>query len=226
MSAVGPYGPYLSFGRRGPIASLALLLGGCGLAVAVVLLATGSGCRPDRFAGGSGSGRDPGSPLLVDGPAALLEVARCPDRHFRQVADVVAPNPWTPLGPGGSAGPAFTGSYDGGGHRIAGIRVFLPGTSEAGMFGVLDGAVVRDLVLEDVTVEAAARVGAVAGRAVGSTRILGVVVRDARVAGGEDVGGLVGHAAPEVQVEGTFAGTVAEAGRRALPPPDVGRRAD
>ena len=174
--------------------------------VAVILLATRPDCRPDRFGPGSGDGRDPGRPLLVDSPAALAAVATCPDRHLRQVADLEAPNPWTPIGL--AAGAAFTGSYDGGGHRLTGLRVFLPGAADAGMFAVVDGGEVRDLVLVDVVVEAGDRTGAVAGRVGPTGRIRGVTVRDARVVGGADVGGLVGLADPAAVVDGTFEGRI------------------
>jgi hypothetical protein len=213
MADSGPFGPFLPFGRRGPLVGVLLLVAACGVAVGLVLVTTGEGCRTDRFGSDSGDGRTPDRPLLVDGPVALAEATRCPDRHLRQVADIDAPNPWTPLGLGRTGEAAFTGSYDGGGHRIVGLRVFLPGSSDAGLFGVLAGGEVRDLVLEDVVVAAGGPVGAVVGRATGPARVLRVEVRAARIAGDVDVGALVGRADATVTVEGRFVGTVEVAGR-------------
>ena len=221
MSDVGPYGPLVPLGRRGPLRAVGLrVLLSAGAAGAVLLL-TGSGCRTQDFGPGSGDGRDPSRPLLVDAPAALVAAADCTDRHLRQVADLPAPNPWVPLG-SGPAGP-FTGSYDGGGHRLTGLRVFLPGSDDVGAFGILEGAEVRDLVLEDVIVQGRDRIGAVAGRLTAGSRIVDVTVRDATVEGAADVGGLTGLADPMADVSGTFVGTVRSGPVTTADAPAVGR---
>lgn len=214
MADRGPFGPFLPLGRWSPLVGVTALLLTCGVAVTVVILGAGDGCRPSRFGPGSGDGRSPLAPLVVDGPAALAEAARCPDRHLRQVGDIEAPNPWTPLGLGRAGTPAFTGSYDGGGHRLIGVRVFLPGTDAAGVFAIVDGGEIRDLVLEDVLIEAEGQVGAVVGRALGEARVVGITVRAARITGREDVGGLVGVADPSVRIEGEFTGILEVAGQR------------
>lgn len=207
MTGPGPYGPLLPLGRRGPVVTLGVLVALSAVGVAAVLLTTGSGCPLDRFGPGSGDGRSPDQPLLVDSTEALASVAACPDRHLRQVSDLAAPNPWTPVGGTGAA--PFTGGYDGDGHRVSGVRVFLPGSVDVGVFGVIDGGEVRDLVLADVVVRAGDRAGAVAGRVGPGGGVTGVTVLDADVTGGADVGGLVGLADPDAVVEGTFEGRVA-----------------
>jgi hypothetical protein len=217
VTGPSPYGPFLPLGRRGPVVALAVLVAGTG--VAIVLAVTGPGCPTDRFGPGSGDGRGPDRPLLVDSAEALAAVAACPDRHLRQVADLAAPNPWIPVGGTGSS--AFTGSYDGGGHRLTGVRIFLPGAADVGLFGVVDGEV-RDLVLADVVVEAGDRAGSVAGRVGPTGRVRSVTVRDAAVSGAADVGGLVGLADPDAVVDGAFEGSVSARGR-AQPARSVGR---
>lgn len=221
MSDVGPYGPYFPLGRRGPLRAIAVLVVVAGTAATVVLTLTGSGCPEDRFGPGSGDGLTAARPLLVHTSEALAVVARCPDRSFLQVADLVAPNPWTPVGLGAGGG-AFTGTYDGGGHRVTGLRVFLPGSGDVGMFGVLDGAV-RDLVLEDLVVEGGARAGAVAGRAGPRAVVEDVTVRSAEVTGGPDTGGLVGLAHPDAALAGAFRGRVTADGTAGDDGPPVGR---
>lgn len=206
MAEAGPFGPFVPLGRRGPLRALAVLVLLAGAGAGGVLLLAGTSCPTDAFGPGSGDGRTAARPLLVDSTVALVAAADCPDRHLRQVADLEAPAPWTPLGTG-SGGP-FTGSYDGGGHTLTGLRVFLPGSDEVGAFGVLAGAEVRDLVLVDVVVEGRDRVGAIAGRIGPDSRVSDVAVRGARVRGGVDVGGLVGVAHPSAAISGTFDGTV------------------
>lgn len=222
MTSHGPYGPFLPIGRRGPAVAMATLLGLTAAGVGAVLLLTRPGCDPGRFGPGSGDGRDPARPLLVHTSDALAEVVSCPDRHLRQVADVVAPAPWVPVGGPAGPGTPFTGSYDGGGHRISGVRVFLPGSVDAGLFGVLEGEI-RDVVLDDLDVEAAARVGAVAGRVTASGRVRDVAVLDARVAGVEDVGGVAGLVHPDATVVGTFAGRLDGGGASTSGTAEIGR---
>ncbi len=207
MSSSSPFGPLVPLGRRGHLSALGLLVAAPAAGIVIVLLTTGAACPTDAFGAGSGDGRSPERPLLVDSTEALTAVAGCPDRHQRQVADLAPPNPWTPVGLDGT-GAAFSGSYDGGGHRLTGVRVFLPGSDDAGVFGVVDGEI-RDLVLVDVVVEAADRAGAVVGRVGATGRVEGVEVRDGTVRGGVDVGGLVGLAHPDAVVGGTFDGGVA-----------------
>lgn len=205
MSDESPFGPFVPLGRRGPMRALGLLVALAAGGTGVVLVLTGSGCGTERFAPGSGDGRSPDRPLLVADAAGLLELDACADRHFRQVTDLDAPNPWTPVGLGRPAG--FSGSYDGAGHRLRGVRIFLPGSTDVGVFGLLSGEV-RDLTLEDVVVEAADRTGAIAGRVLATGRVEGVTVRDGRIVGAGDIGGLVGLADPAATVEGTFEGDV------------------
>lgn len=212
MAERGPYGPFLPLGRRGPVTAISALVVLAAVGVGTVLVATGPDCRPERFGPGSGDGRDPARPLLVDSAAALDELGRCGDRHLRQVTDLPAPNPWTPIGAGASTG-AFTGTYDGAGHRLTGVRVFLPGSDDVGLFGVLTGEV-RDLVLEDVVVVGRDRVGAVAGSVTAGGRVVGVTVRDARIEGADAVGGLVGRAADPAGVTGRFDGTTTRSATR------------
>lgn len=210
MAERGPYGPLLPLGRRGPTVALSILVVLAAVGVGTVLLVTGTDCRTDRFGPGSGDGRDPARPLLVHATPALDELPRCADRHLRQVADLAVPNPWTPVGAGASDG-AFTGSYDGGGHRLTGLRTFLPGSDDVGLFGVLTGEV-RDIVLEDVVVVGRDRVGAVAGDVRPGGRVTDVVVRDARIEGAAAVGELAGRAADPTAVTGRFDGATVARG--------------
>jgi len=91
---------------------------------------------------------------------------------------------WTPIGnpttvangnyAGAYTGPAFKGVFNGGGHTIKGfkptVKVAADGTF--GLFGVLDGATIKDLNIEtDLTISAAAQAdaGVLVGTAISST---------------------------------------------------------
>jgi hypothetical protein len=98
-----------------------------------------------------------------------------------------------PLAVGGNA---FTGSFDGGGHVIRNLKMNRADLDDVGLFGQLNGATIKDLTLENVTV-ASTRVpsflGALAGHAAGATLISDVHVSGqvAVNATGSTIGGLV-----------------------------------
>ena len=89
---------------------------------------------------------------------------------------------------------AFSGTFDGGGHTISGLR-FTRGDhdySYLGLFGRLKDAFIHDLRIRGEEVSGASCIGLLAGKAEGSTRILEVSVEGAVYASEGDVGGLVG----------------------------------
>ena len=90
----------------------------------------------------------------------------------------------------------FKGTFDGAGYKISNIAVNNSVDSENGFFGRLDGAIIKDLTLENVTVSGEARVGALAGRSVGASYIENVNVIGGTVTGVsdsmEEFGGLIG----------------------------------
>ena len=110
------------------------------------------------------------------------------DLQFSQVGEAQRPI--------GEFGRPFTGSFDGRGHAIVGLRVAAGPMSERGAFGILAGSaeasVVRNVVLIDAVVEGETNVGLLAG----SLRS-GIVERvsaqgSVRGIGGNKVGGLIG----------------------------------
>lgn len=108
----------------------------------------------------------------------------------------------------------FTGSFDGQGFVITGLHINRPEENEVGLFGsVGEGATIKDLGLEAVSITGNNRVGGLAGRnngTVSDVYVTGVVT------GGEFfVGGLVGwhfgmltnsHAAVEVSGNNNIVG--------------------
>ncbi len=92
---------------------------------------------------------------------------------------------WTPIGAvesvtngnyagGYNGGVAFKGVFDGGGHTIRGFKptVKVPANGTFGLFGVLDGATVRNLNIEtdlNISADGQADAGVLAGTAISST---------------------------------------------------------
>lgn len=95
---------------------------------------------------------------------------------------------WTPIG---TADMPFRGELDGNGFTISDLAVY-GGISNAGLFGKLDGALIHDLTLEDVSIQGGDYSGALAGQATGGTRVYDIAVDDGTVNGGNHVGGIIG----------------------------------
>jgi hypothetical protein len=121
------------------------------------------------------------------------------DKHFIQTADIDFPddiNTWN-SGAGfmgiGDGGYQFTGSYDGGGHKITGLFINRPQYFfNIGFFGMTIGATIKNLGLEDVDISGSSYVGGVVGKANNST--ISQVYSTGTVNGsGNYVGGLAGY---------------------------------
>ena len=105
----------------------------------------------------------------------------CQDLTFRQTADITyiyttgwndgtPENNFTPIG---GYGYSFRGTFDGQGYTISGIRVFNEGTGDAssnlGLFGYLgDGGTVKNVILSDAHIEGGQNVGGLVGYSTGT----------------------------------------------------------
>jgi predicted unusual protein kinase regulating ubiquinone biosynthesis (AarF/ABC1/UbiB family) len=114
---------------------------------AMLVTPRASVCDVRSFAPGSGDGRSLQKPLLVHDAAALDAVRDCLDRHHLQVADILPNAPFVPIGLTAEASTGQCGSYDGGGHSIVDLRIFLPGIDGVGLFAAIEGGSVGDLTL-------------------------------------------------------------------------------
>ena len=188
---------------RSPL--ILIVIGASVLVTTVLLLTRAGGCDLAAFAPGSGDGTTPSTPLLVHDAMALDVAGGCLDRHLLQVADIAPNAPFVPLGLGVDDG-GLSGSYDGGGHAIVDLRVFLPGIADAGLFTHLDGGTVRDLTLTRPRVEGGIGVAALAGRVTGDAIIDGVRVIDAIVVAQDAAALIAGTAGPGVRIDVTLTG--------------------
>jgi len=98
---------------------------------------------------------------------------------------------WTPVG---SAGKPFEGVLDGKGHYITGLYCDTT-NSVGGLFGILDGAVVKNLNMDFALVEAGEYSGLVAGKALGESQISDCVVSGSVIGKKQMLSSVVGGVA-------------------------------
>lgn len=98
---------------------------------------------------------------------------------------------WEPIGNYAATGKSFTGTFDGNGLVIRNLKISRPGTSYQGLFGVISGAEIRNLGVENVDVLGYSCTGALVGR--NSNGIVSNCYSVGRVSGAWITGGLVGY---------------------------------
>jgi predicted outer membrane repeat protein len=142
------------------------------------------------FAGGSGTREDPYQVATAEQLNAVRDYLVA---HFIQIADIdLDQEPWN-VGEGwlpiGGETP-FTGTYNGAGHRISGLRIERPEADYQGLFGQVSGASIRNVVLVAVDVRGQNYTGALAG--IGLSSDLHEIRVGGRVEGHEYTGGICG----------------------------------
>ncbi len=146
---------------------------------------------------------------------AVAEGADYADTYFELVQDLDLSGiesrfgNWNPIGwyqreaeLSGQVAHPFRGHFDGGGNRISGLKISDPGKNlkNLGLFGVIDGGSVHDLVLEAETLSGTENVAVLAGTMEGDSRIYNVEVTGNLRSEG-DAGGIA------AQVTGRGTGT-------------------
>ena len=101
---------------------------------------------------------------------------------------------WTPIG--SDQAHAFCGTFDGNGHEISGLTV--SGDGSVGLFGVVWGGTVKNIVLKNTSVQGSEDVGSICGLALSRTTENPVTVSNClaekvEVVGVQSVGGIVGR---------------------------------
>ena len=164
------------------------------LALAPAVAQAGNGCiTHSSTADGTAA-----HPFLIENSGNLQCIRDNPDvywesQHFKQTADIdlSALPAWTSTI--GTSAVDFTGSYDGNGKKITGLRVELTG-SNAGLFGVTSAASISNLTLDNAAVSIPDirqhNVGAIVGLASDSTVITNV--HSSGTVNGRTAGGIVG----------------------------------
>ncbi len=123
-----------------------------------------------------------------------------PSAHYRLTASLDLSQAGEEFAGIGTLDNPFTGVFDGQGHAISGVSI--SGGENAGFFGVIKGATIKNLTLEKVSVSGTKNVGALVGwaqaeldkdnMAAGKANLIGNCAVSGAVSGEESVGGLVG----------------------------------
>ncbi len=166
-----------------------------------------------RVTGGDGSEASPYLLADIYGLQGITSVGLT--SHYALAADIDASgtagwNDGAGFAPIGGA-LSFSGNFDGGGHRIAGLTIEQPGTSNIGLFKSLTGTV-RDLGLVDVSVRGGSSTGGLIGWNDKGT-VEGSYVHGSVTGDGADVGGVAGYNSGDI-VGSHSTGTVTGADAR------------
>ncbi|GHV96212.1 hypothetical protein AGMMS50293_25320 [Spirochaetia bacterium] len=116
----------------------------------------------------------------TDGTISLANIALGnPNKNYVLTADITAGS-WMPVGTGSGAN-AFQGKFYGNGHTVTITGFGSPSHSYQGLFGVVQGAEIRDLTVTygavTVTNGTTTSMGGIAGQATGTTKILNCIVK-------------------------------------------------
>lgn len=141
-----------------------------------------------QFSGGDGTAT---SPYLVATASDLNQVRHHLDAHFIQVNDInLAGQPWSTIG-SSHVNERFSGVYDGGGYRILGLALQRPNENYQGLFAYISGGSVKNLHLQNVSIQARSYAGALVGYGT-QCFMENVSVAGTNVSGYMYVGGLAG----------------------------------
>jgi hypothetical protein len=174
----------MSFVRSSKVTTKAVvpvLLAGL-LATGIVFLeaspAKAAACSTTDTGYGGGNGAE-SAPFQISTAAQLIRLSKTSadwsSKHFTQTANIDLGNcGWTPIG-ASSGGPDFTGTYDGQGFTISGLDL-RPAAANGGfgLFGTVDSATIKNLVVSGIIVAQQGDHGGVVGRSKGTTSILRV----------------------------------------------------
>jgi hypothetical protein len=182
------------------------------LLIAFVFMSGGCGGSSDdgsfSFTGGSGTSADP---WQIATAGQLDEARNHLGGHFVLTSDIdlSSYSNWEPIGafvpisdkPEDGETPtldlAFTGVFDGGGHKISNVRVSKPEVAGVGLFGcTADSASISNLTVENINVAGTMLVGGVVGYAAEGT-----VVENVKLVGTNNIEGSSG-------IEGSMVGMV------------------
>ncbi|EXJ11799.1 ZmpA/ZmpB/ZmpC family metallo-endopeptidase-related protein [Nitrincola nitratireducens] len=158
------------------------------LSVLLIILVLMSAPVNAQFSGGDGT---EANPYLVATASDLNQVRNHLSAHFRQVSDInLSGQSWSAIG-SSHVNERFSGVYDGGGNRILGLTLQRPNEHYQGLFGYISGGSVKNLHLQNVSIQARSYAGALVGYATQCV-MENVSVSATNVSGYMYVGGLAG----------------------------------
>jgi len=142
---------------------------------------------PD-FPGGTGT---PGDPHTISNLAELKRMNNCRSSYFKLIAsiDLISETNWLPIGDDATK---FTGGFDGDVHTLNNLTI-NSGIGDRGLFGAVEGAVIKNVTLTGVNITTATGnyAGGLVGRSLGATSITDCDVTGT-INGYQGIGGLLG----------------------------------
>lgn len=165
---------------------------------------------PSQFWEGAGSEEAPYEIKSEENLMSLINEVNNSALNFKGVAfkltgDVVLSGKWKPIGyTKGQSNRAFSGTFDGGNFKISGLTVDET-TNPAGLFGIIQGATIKNLKLEG-TVKGGSYASLLVGKAESS--VIQNVEISGTVEGGDFTGGVAGSLSKTTLENVTMTGTV------------------
>ena len=99
----------------------------------------------------------------------------------------------------------FTGTFDGNGHTIKGLKYDVEGKSEVGLFSQTDNATIKNLIIEGAYFKGNANVGGIVGRMY-RTDITDCAVLNSYIEGRDHVGAIAGEIAQTKMGDNSYKG--------------------
>lgn len=124
----------------------------------------------------------------ISNEAELKAIASNPGEAYILTRDINLTDEWTPVGTDTNP---FTGSFDGKGHTITGLKINNADNDYMGFFGFAKGATITDVAIIGADVKGHNKVGILAGRICDGTTV-SYVATTGYVYGRDHVGGVVG----------------------------------
>ncbi|MCL2343162.1 MAG: hypothetical protein FWC62_04590 [Firmicutes bacterium] len=176
----------------------------CSIITSAVLVFALFGLHPALKVSAYGAGDGTvANPYIITTPAELDTVRDDLTAHYKLGADIDLTGYLSPGNAGYNAGagwepvaswyPAFSGTFDGNGHKIMGLWINRGGADVVGLFGHIDGGTVKNLAVEVAGAGVKGRyetggvTGCISNGTVENCRISG------NVSGKDMVGGLIGY---------------------------------
>ena len=133
------------------------------------------------------------SEIIIDGPYANLNAALTADIDLKDVT----------LAPIGNNDVRYAGTFDGKGHAVVNYTYDNEAKAESGLFGVVAGATIKNVLLKNAYVVGNENIGGIVGRIYGGT-IQNCAVVNSYVEGRDHVGAIAGEIRDNATIQNCY----------------------
>lgn len=135
-----------------------------GVIFLIALIALGRFATVSAFSGGTGAWDDPYVITTCDELESISSSGTFLAANFILGNDIDCSGAGTFDRIGSTTTSFFSGRFDGDGHTISNVTINSPSADNVGIFGYVQGGVIRNLTVDNITIEGRTFVGAVVGR--------------------------------------------------------------